>query len=223
MAGYAFAIWGLIYFLLTIFVVYQALPMSAVPDRNNNLIFNTIGWLVPVNFLLNSLWLFIFQTNCKGGFTFGTVIIVALDVTCIMIMYYSLFVTMPAIELIGLRCGFSIYAGWVNSATILNFAHMFKSFELGLFTPDYEVRTTTVITWMAFCMYVTAGIIFRNPLFCLVFIHVLNALRVQTKKDETKTNTKIMLVIYGLYVVGITVWLIIESQSTKGASFGLFK
>jgi len=39
-AVWAFAIWALIYLLIGIFAVYQALPDSCVPDRNNDLIFN---------------------------------------------------------------------------------------------------------------------------------------------------------------------------------------
>jgi len=39
-AGYAFAIWGVIYTLLGVFTVYQALPDDLTPGRNNDLIFN---------------------------------------------------------------------------------------------------------------------------------------------------------------------------------------
>ena len=39
-ATYAFSIWGLIYSLLGVFTVYQALPDSIVPSRNNELIFD---------------------------------------------------------------------------------------------------------------------------------------------------------------------------------------
>jgi hypothetical protein len=60
LAGWAFAIWGIIYTLLLIFVVYQALPTSVVPGRDDQLLFETIGWLLPINFLLNASWLFVF-------------------------------------------------------------------------------------------------------------------------------------------------------------------
>ena len=39
-ASYAFSIWGLIYSLIGVFVVYQALPDDWVPDRNDDLIYN---------------------------------------------------------------------------------------------------------------------------------------------------------------------------------------
>jgi len=111
--GWAFAIWGIIYLLLTIFVVYQALPASVAIGRSDNLIFNKIGWLLPANFLLNAVWLFVFMTNCKAGFVVANLIIGGLLTTCIMVMYQQSFVTLTVIEFISLRCGVSLYAGWV--------------------------------------------------------------------------------------------------------------
>jgi len=117
--GWAFAIWGIIYLLLTIFVVYQALPASVATGRNDDLIFNKIGWLLPVNFLLNAVWLFVFMTNCKAGFVVGNFVIVGLLVTCDMVLYQQSYVSLTVIEFISLRCGVSLYAGWVTAATIL--------------------------------------------------------------------------------------------------------
>ena len=59
-AGYAFAIWGIIYLLMMVFTVYQALPASWVPGRNDQLIYGDLGYVFFINMLLNSLWLFIF-------------------------------------------------------------------------------------------------------------------------------------------------------------------
>ena len=60
-AGWAFSIWGIIYMLLTTFVVYQALPDSVVPERNNDLIFNKLGYLPCINFSLTPIWFYFFQ------------------------------------------------------------------------------------------------------------------------------------------------------------------
>lgn len=56
-AGFAFAIWGVIYLLLIGFTIYQALPLSWVTSRNDELIFGQIGWLFAININLNTLWL----------------------------------------------------------------------------------------------------------------------------------------------------------------------
>ena len=59
-AGWAFSIWGLIYSLLAIFVVYQALPDDMVPDRNDTLIFKQIGYVFFANMITNAAWLVLY-------------------------------------------------------------------------------------------------------------------------------------------------------------------
>ena len=54
-AGFTFAIWGVIYSLLMVFAVYQSLPDA--PDRNNDFIYNEVGWLWAINMICNGLWL----------------------------------------------------------------------------------------------------------------------------------------------------------------------
>lgn len=51
-SAFAFSIWGVIYALITGFVVYQALPSSWVPGRNDDLIFNKIGFVFMVNLII---------------------------------------------------------------------------------------------------------------------------------------------------------------------------
>jgi len=178
LAGWAIgSIWAVIYLLLTIFVVYQALPASVVPGRNDPLIFNTIGWLIPVNFLLNASWLFVFMTNRKSGFIFAMFIIIAMLATALLIMYHQSFVSLTVIEFIGLRCGFSLYAGWLLAASILGVGHMTKSLGMRKENGWNEVRQTTIVIWIACGVYMACGFWFRNPLFGAVYMHVLNALR----------------------------------------------
>lgn len=56
-AGWTFSIWALIYSLLTIFAIYQCLPGGWVTSRNDDFIFNKIGWLWSINCMLNAIWL----------------------------------------------------------------------------------------------------------------------------------------------------------------------
>lgn len=67
-----------------IFVVYQALPPDMVPDRNDDLIFNQIGWLFPINMIWNALWLPTFQSFNTVGFVLSEVLIVGMLLTAIV-------------------------------------------------------------------------------------------------------------------------------------------
>jgi len=86
-----------------------------------------------------------------------------------------------------------------------------------------EVRTTTVIIWIVCAGYIACGFCFRNPLFGAVFLHVLNALRCQSKQSEVNTNVYIIMAIYGIWIIGLTIWLSIEAKNNTPGNFGLFK
>ena len=133
-AGYAFAIWGLIYSLLGTFVVYQALPSDWVPDRNDTLIFEDIGYHFFANMMINSIWLVLFQTNTVWGFVLSLLDIIAMLTSNIFMMDKSTNTSVNTTEWISMRGGFSVYSGWVTAATILNVTYMLKS--MGVADPD---------------------------------------------------------------------------------------
>jgi len=85
-ATYAFSIWALIYTLISVFAIYQALPNAWVPSRNNELIFGQIGYTFTINMIANGIWLVIFMTNTNVGFAVGIVDIVVMVLTQIYIM-----------------------------------------------------------------------------------------------------------------------------------------
>ena len=55
-AGYVFSIWGIIYFLLGVFVIYQALPRE-----RSSIYHEKIGWLFVLSSLINIAWIFVWQ------------------------------------------------------------------------------------------------------------------------------------------------------------------
>ena len=60
-AGYVFSIWGIIYILLGVFVVYQALPSQQGKDYQKK-----ISWLFVLSSLANIIWLFLWQSESLG-------------------------------------------------------------------------------------------------------------------------------------------------------------
>lgn len=60
-AGYAFAIWGLIFSLTLIYALRQALPSY----RDHGL-YQRIGWVTAMSSLLNSIWMVLAQTIGNG-------------------------------------------------------------------------------------------------------------------------------------------------------------
>ena len=175
--GYAFAIWGLIYSLLGVFTVYQALPSSWVPSRNDQLIYYDIGYVFFANMIINGVWLIIFQTYTGAGMILGLLDIALMLASNLYIKMVSNRTSVNIPEWIGLRAGFSIYSGWVTAATILNATFLLKFFGVDDLGPINEEQATVGILYIAFFIYNLASYSELNPLLGSVFIWVVTAIR----------------------------------------------
>ena len=115
-AGYVFAIWGIIYILLGIFVVFQALPSEKGKDVQSK-----IGWLFIISSLLNITWLFLWQNEILSL----SVPIMFLLLASLIAIYLRLNVgksTAPLREKLAVHLPFSVYLGWITIASIANVA-----------------------------------------------------------------------------------------------------
>jgi hypothetical protein len=115
-AGFTFAIWGLIYTLLLVFTVYQALP-----SRRADPLLRRLGYLPALSGLLNVAWIFLWQYEL---FIPTLVAMVGLLLTLIAI-YLRLAEgadgrSRP--EDWAVSIPFRVYLGWITVATILNTA-----------------------------------------------------------------------------------------------------
>lgn len=188
-AGYAFSIWGIIYTLLAFYTVYQALPEKWAANRNNDLIYNKIGYIYPVNLIFNGLWLVVFGQNAVWSFGVGLAVIIGMLVTQIYVMRLTTRNKVNTWEFITLRCGFTIYSGWVTAATILNVTFFLKSLGLKNDEADKDAGISedtwsVIILWVALCVYILASFFERNPLYALVYIWVLVGIR-KNHEDES--------------------------------------
>lgn len=171
---WAFRIWAVIYTFQIIFVVYMALPCSWVPSRNNDLIFGSIGYLFAINMLLNGTWLIVWVYNTPTSMLGSTLIISALLSTGLVILQKTQYdANLNTFEIIILRGGFSIYFGWVTAANIMNIIYTFYSSGLH----SNQAVWSKFILVVAYIIYTVYGFTERNPLFSLVLIWVLAAIR----------------------------------------------
>jgi translocator protein len=118
-AGYVFAIWGVIYALLFIFIVYQALPA-----QRNSSFHQRISGLFILSCALNVAWLFLWQNNYV---TYSIILILGFLITLEEIerrLRKDKEATMK--EKAFVRLPFSVYFGWVTVATFANIAAAFS-------------------------------------------------------------------------------------------------
>jgi translocator protein len=114
-AGYVFAIWGIIYALLFLFVAYQALP-----SQRNSPFQQKINGLFILSCIFNIAWLFLWQNNYV---TYSLLLIVAFAVTLEEIhRRLQKSNTASLKEWAFVRLPFSVYFGWLTIATFANLA-----------------------------------------------------------------------------------------------------
>jgi hypothetical protein len=115
-AGYVFSIWGIIYVLLGIFVVFQALPSEKGKDYKRR-----IGWLFVLSSIFNIVWLFLWQFEYLGL----SVILMFLLLASLISIYLRLDIGKTEVgfrEKIAVHVPFSTYLGWITIASIANIA-----------------------------------------------------------------------------------------------------
>ncbi|MDH3977082.1 MAG: tryptophan-rich sensory protein [Gammaproteobacteria bacterium] len=113
-AGLTFAIWGLIYFTLLLFVIYQALPAQ----RNNPALARIGSWF-KLNCLANALWIVAWHYD----FLVVSLLLMLAILVTLIIIYRSLDIVNPVhgfFERLFIQLPFSLYTGWVTVATIAN-------------------------------------------------------------------------------------------------------
>ena len=138
-AGYVFSIWGIIYILLGVFVVYQALPSQKGKGFQSK-----IGWLFVLSSLLNCIWLFLWQFE----FLILTVPIMFLLLASLIFIYVRVGIgkiNAPSIEKLAVHVPFSVYLGWITIASIANVATTIVSLNWGSFGLSAEIWAGLIV------------------------------------------------------------------------------
>ena len=110
-AGYAFAIWGLIYLSLIAFSIYQALP-----SQTDNPRFKNIRTLYIANCAANCFWIYLWHYDS----ILAALAVMFVLLGTLVLINVNLRKSESMAEIWLARIPFSLYFGWVTVATILN-------------------------------------------------------------------------------------------------------
>lgn len=177
-AGYVFAIWGVIYLLLGIFVVYQALPGQKGKDYQDK-----IGWLFVISSIVNIAWLFVWQFEYL---LISVLLMFALLATLIAI-YLRLDVGKSKADLrekLAVHLPFSVYLGWITVATIANVAAMLVSYNwdgFGIRPSIWAVVMVVVALVITLLMLATR----KDIAYALVIVWALIGIALNHTEDQT--------------------------------------
>lgn len=124
-AGYAFAIWGLIYLTMAIFAVFQLNKGKKIR------LFSVIFPYFLLNVISNVLWLVAFQHEMIGI----SVLIMAVTLGSLIVIFkyfYRFKGSLSTTHRYFFQVPFSMYFGWITVASIVNVAAFLNSLEIGL-------------------------------------------------------------------------------------------
>ena len=138
-AGYVFSIWGIIYILLGIFVIFQALPSQKGKDYQKG-----IGSLFALNSLLNIGWLFLWQF----GYLSLSVVLMFLILSTLIAIYLRLNIGKSIVSLrekFAVHLPFQVYLGWITIASIANVSVTLVSMGWDGFGISQETWATLIV------------------------------------------------------------------------------
>ena len=177
-AGYVFAIWGIIYILLGVFLMYQALP-----SQKDKPFQKQVSVLFILTSVFNIVWLFFWQNELLP---ISVAVIIAFLATLIAI-YLRLNIGKSNVGLKEKLCvhvPFSVYLGWVTIATIANISITLVSVGwagFGLSLQTWAILVLAVALILDLAVVATR----RDIAYSLVFIWALAGISVNQSTNST--------------------------------------
>jgi hypothetical protein len=142
-AGLTFSIWGLIYLLLTFYIIYQVVFLFKNKAANNSFI-TKMGLLFFISSLANMGWIFAWHYQLLP---LSVLIMVVILITLISI-YSQLNIgkdNKDRKESKLVHITFSVYLGWISIATIANFTAYLVNIEWDRFGMSEEFWTVIML------------------------------------------------------------------------------
>lgn len=177
---------------MTVFAIYQALPASMVPSRDDDLIFNQIGWLFSINQTLSAIWMYVYLQDTETSFLIAQVLIGA-QLALGLLMESSIMDTVTTTglgltEMISLRSWSSIYAGWLTAANLASLSILGE--VTSVTNDDNRTVQSVVLLWLGFIFYAVNTYVQSDPLYGAILIWAGLGIRQNTDFGVTSAVVK---------------------------------
>ena len=210
-AGLTFSIWGVIYILLAIFIVY-GLITAIRKDTQKSSFVGGIGILFLISCLANIGWIFAWHYEMVPL----SLALMLVLLGCLIIIYLRLNIgksVATKTEKYSVLVPFSVYLGWITVATIANVTALLVDMNwdaLGLSEQLWAVAVIIV------ALAITLAVLFlrRDVFYCLVVdLALFGILMKRLSVDTTPDQNVITISIVGLAV--ITAGIIVQVVRKK--------
>jgi hypothetical protein len=203
-AGITFSIWGVIYFFLAAFSVYQGRDLFK-DNKIDMPYLEKIGYWFIISNIANAAWIFFwhFQVILPPALVLSLVVMIIIVISLIMI-YLKLEIGRSDIsrgEKVWVHAPFSIYLGWITVATIANVTAVLVTAGVEPFGPIAEFLTVFVILVAVIITYLML-FLRKDWVYSLVIVWaVLGIYLKQSTGNTTVAITSLIAII--LIAIGI--------------------
>lgn len=205
-AGYVFSIWGVIYILLGVFVVFQALPAERVKNFQKS-----IGPLFILSSILNIAWLFLWQFE----FLSLSVVLMFLLLATLILIYLRLNIgksKSPTREKLAVNLPFSVYLGWITIASIANVSVTLVSMKWDGFGISPETWATLIII-VAMVIALLVIVTRKDIAYGLVIIWALVGISVkQSGNQSVVTTAEIVAIVIAISLIATVIFMRFKRQ-----------
>lgn len=199
-AGLTFSIWGVIYILLAIFVIYQ-LIVTFREDKMKLGPYKRIGYLFLLSSILNIGWIFAWQYEIMPL----SLVIMLLLLGCLMAIYLRLGVGKKGFttrEQYLVHLPFSVYLGWITIATIANVTAFLVNINWNRFgLSDQFWAVLVIVVGIA----ITLSVLLRRQdiYYALVVDWAILGILLKRLGDSVLVQSVIIITIIGLALITI--------------------
>lgn len=148
--GYTFAIWGIIYLFLAVYVLYQLIAK----DRSEEGAQSKIAFWFVLSSIANAGWLFMWHYD---KIIFSVIIMGVLLFCLINILSLIFGLNRVSGSTIGLEIPFGLYCGWITVATVANLSVMLVDLGWERLGISEFVLTIILLAVAAFTAVAVAG------------------------------------------------------------------
>lgn len=210
-AGLTFSIWGVIYLVLLIFVVYQLI--IAFKKAEKAIIIHEIGWWFIISLIANCSWILAWHY-----------VLPELSLLIMLVLLFSLIKIYMGLEQIKTRVSksakwlvypcFSIYLGWITVATIANTTTVLVDWGWsgGAFG---EAMWAIVMITIAMSMGVYFAIFRKNIAYTLVIIWALYGIYLKRSADLVPEKGIILVSQIGMFLGAFSILYILIRKLAK--------
>jgi hypothetical protein len=202
-SGYVFSIWSLIYFGLLVYAFTFLFGTNTVKSRAQ-----TVSTLFLLNAASNAAWIFAWHYRLEE---LSLVMMLAILVTLVMIHNRLRKHGSPTFsQFISIDGPFSLYFGWITTATLANLGAVFHVQQFYPFALSMDQwALVTVIS--AIAIYVWMGVITKDIVYCCVFIWASYGIYV--RPEGISESVKIAAVTGTALLVLTVMWILLQLKN----------